>query len=233
MTLQKESFFLSEDTCRWQTCFTAVLQDAFSGYGLWTMAAIHNAQANSSTHTSRKRIAREHRMHLPAAGQNSQSFLNRPEGWSIVLGNPSLRSWTPLAAPPGTILYSKSRHAVKIFAIPSPDFSHPQLCIPLHFFYPRVNLATQHPFTFGWSSFFQHFTRCTEVVTDSRLLSPLILQVQQRLLLPVIAEAACQEKVHLPVHTTWFLTLPSSALLRSAFVTINRPAETLRGRGFV
>lgn len=100
MTLQKESFFLSEDTCRWQTCFTAVLQDAFSGYGFWTMAVIHNAQANSSTHTSRKRIAREHRMHLPAAGQNSQSFLNRPEGWSIVLGNPSLRSWTPLAAPP-------------------------------------------------------------------------------------------------------------------------------------
>lgn len=112
--------------------------------------------------------------------------------------------------------------------MPSPDFSHPQLYIPLHFFIPE---SAQHPFTFVWGSFFQHFPRCTEVGADPHLLSALTLEVQHRLLLPVISEAACQEKVHLSVYTTWFLALPSSALLSSAFVTTYRTAETLGGCG--
>ena len=83
----------------------------------------------------------------------------------------------PLAAPLSTIFYSKSRQAVKNLALPSPDFSYPQLPILHHFFYPRDNFTTQHAFTFGWSSFFQHFPRCTEVGAHPCLISALILQM--------------------------------------------------------
>lgn len=88
------------------------------------------------------------------------------------------------------------------------------LCyIFLSFFHPTVNFTTQHPF--------QHFPKCAEV---GKFLP---------CSLPMRWEAACQEKVHLPVHNTWFFALSSSALLCSAFVTTHRTAETLCGCSFV
>lgn len=131
MTLQKESLFRREDTRRWQTCFTAVLQDRSSGCGFWTMAVLDNA------HTSRETTARERWIHLPAVGQNSQSSLKRPEGWSVVLDKPPLKL-IPLAAPP------LPSSPVKILAMPSPHFSHPLLHIHL-FFSSHSHLSNSAP----------------------------------------------------------------------------------------
>lgn len=94
-------------------------------------------------------------------------------------------------------------------------------------FYPRVNLTTQHPFTFSCGGFVQHFPRCTEVGAD---LCSNPSHTAQAL------SAFCQRQ-HIKRKCT-FQYIPHGFLLSpllpySAFVTTYRTAEILSGCGFV
>lgn len=62
---------------------------------------------------------------------------------------------------PGYDFYGNKRHVVKIFAMPSPYSA-----ILSYVFLPFIPESTLHPFTFGCSSFFQHFPSCIEVGAD-------------------------------------------------------------------
>lgn len=203
MILQKESFFLREDTCRWQTCLTAVLQDTLSGCGFWTMAVLHNSPADRPLTTQETEpLADTERI---CQQSKHWVFCGRAQGLEHDPWNPITEQLTPWAAFPGTIIHSKSMQA-KILLMPSPHISYLHLCISLHFYFkshsPHSNSASFHS---GWSSFFQPFSRQT--VVDAVDALSLLLAVH----LPVMPEAARQQKVR----TTRLLVLPSSALLFS------------------
>lgn len=220
MTVQKASFFLREDTRKWQPCFTAVLQDTLSGHGFWTMAVLRTAPANSSTHTSRNTTAGENRVHLPA--EQNWVFSERAWGLEHDPWKSITEQLTPLAAFPGTIFYRKSTQLRSWLCLVSASAILSYVFLSIYIYFKSQSQHKNSASLYlGWSSF-QHFSRRTEVGAD---LCSLCSDPSSAAQTP-----ACNTRGSMPREGAPFgihHMISCCLLFCSAFTTTHRTAETL------